>query len=261
KITDVSKNLVAGGGFSDIWLGKLDGESVAIKRLRSFSVAAKSKIKPKLFQRVWREYMIWSSLSHPNILPFLGYSNIFSESQNASCEVPALISPWMSNGTLLQYLEENLKPNPDKLLMLVEIANGIKYLHSNNIVHGDIRAGNILVSEDGTPYITDFGLSRLLKESGLGLTTSSNAAGSLRWMAPELLRGSLTKVNKESDVWAFGMTILEVISGEHPFSEIKIDAAVFGQLINGTLPRKPSELTEPVWKICHDCWMLDPACR
>ncbi|KIJ47194.1 hypothetical protein M422DRAFT_89317, partial [Sphaerobolus stellatus SS14] len=144
---------------------------------------------------------------------------------------------------------------------LEQIANGIEYLHSNNIVHGDIHAGNILVSEDGKPYIPDFGLWRLLKESGLGLTTSSNTAGSLRWMAPELLRGDLTKVNKESDVWAFGMTILEVMSGEHPFSEIKIDAAVFGQLINGTLPRKPLELTDPVWKICHNCWILDPACR
>ncbi|KIJ27044.1 hypothetical protein M422DRAFT_128068, partial [Sphaerobolus stellatus SS14] len=205
-----------------------------------------------------REYRVWASLSHPNILPFLGYSGVFS--QTALCEVPALISPWMKNGILPQYMEGN-QDQIDKIFMLLQIANGVEYLHQNNVVHGDIRAGNILVSEDGTPCITDFGLSRLLKESELGLTTSSNAAGSLRWMAPELLQGGLTKVSKESDVWAFGMTILEVMSGEHPFSEVKVDAAVFGQLIKGTLPSKPSELTEPVWKICHDCWMLDPACR
>ncbi|KIJ47197.1 hypothetical protein M422DRAFT_130463, partial [Sphaerobolus stellatus SS14] len=148
-------------------------------------------------QRFWREYRIWANLSHPNILPFLGYSNTFS--QTALCEVPALVSPWMKNGTLSQYLEGN-RDQIDKLFMLSEIAHGIEYLHQNNIVHGDIRAGNVLVSEAGTPCITDFGLSRLLKESGL--TTSSDVAGSLRWMAPELLRNE--KVTNASDVWAFG---------------------------------------------------------
>ncbi|KIJ27050.1 hypothetical protein M422DRAFT_191484, partial [Sphaerobolus stellatus SS14] len=140
-------------------------------------------------------------LSHPNILPFLGYSN--SLSQTALCGIPALICPWMRNGSLSQYLEEN-PDQIDKLFMLLQIANGLEYLHKNDIVLGDIRAGNILVSEDGTPCITDFGLSRLLKESGL--TTSSAVAGSLRWMAPELLQNE--KVTNASDIWAFGMMII-----------------------------------------------------
>ncbi|KIJ50735.1 hypothetical protein M422DRAFT_159283, partial [Sphaerobolus stellatus SS14] len=65
------------------------------------------------------------------------------------------------------------------------IAKGISYLHENNIIHGDIRGVNILVFEDGTSHVTDFGLSRILKESISGLTTS-NFAGCTRWMAPEL---------------------------------------------------------------------------
>ncbi|KIJ27061.1 hypothetical protein M422DRAFT_138631, partial [Sphaerobolus stellatus SS14] len=179
-----------------------------------------------------REYQIWASLSHPNILPFLGYSN--SLSQTSLCGIPAIISPWMRNGTLSQYLEEN-PDQIDKLFMLLQIANGLEYLHKNDIVHGDIRAGNILVSEDGTLCITDFGLSQLLKESGL--TTPSNAAGFLRWMAPELLASQ--KVTNASDVWAFGMMIIEVISGRLPFFGIS-DPAVMVGLVDGKVPSKPS---------------------
>ena len=65
--------------------------------------------------------------------------------------------------------------------------------------------GNILVSDSGVPCLTDFGLSRSLGDA-IGMTTSSDAAGSLRWMAPEIFR--YDKVGKVSDVWAYGMTVL-----------------------------------------------------
>ncbi|KIJ47193.1 hypothetical protein M422DRAFT_778154 [Sphaerobolus stellatus SS14] len=252
-LSEFSENAVTGGGYSDVWTGYFNGKLVAIKVPRRFNSLGVSLTKEKLFRRFWREYRVWASLSHPNILPFLGYSITFS--QTALCEVPALISPWMRNGTLSHYLEWN-GDQIDKLFMLLQIANGLEYIHQSNIVHGDIRAGNILVSEDGTPCITDFGLSRLLKKSGL--TTSSDVVGSLRWMAPELLQNQ--KVTNASDVWAFGMMMIEVISGRLPFYGIS-NPAVVVELMSGKIPSKPSELTESVWMVCHDCWVHDPTSR
>ncbi|KIJ27057.1 hypothetical protein M422DRAFT_191487, partial [Sphaerobolus stellatus SS14] len=192
-------------------------------------------------------------LSHPNILPFLGYSKTFSE--NPSFDIPALISPCMSNSTLPQYLGR--KPGENKLL-IGRIAKGISYLHENNIIQGNIRGIyhkcrtfantllkiikiNILVSKDGTPCITDFGLSRILKETISGLKTS-NFTGCTRWMVPELFHEY--KITKESDVWAFGMTILEVIYGQPPFYEVEKDLVVFSRLTNGRLPVRPLELAD-----------------
>ncbi|KIJ24293.1 hypothetical protein M422DRAFT_184590, partial [Sphaerobolus stellatus SS14] len=156
-----------------------------------------------------REYLISASLSHFNVLPFLGYSNSFPPGN--LFEVPALISPWMRNGTLLRYLGSNPDHNKPPwfvfqlvdmhLQCLLGVANDINYLHQHNVVHGDIRAVcKILVSEEGFPCITDFRLPRTIRESEIGLTTMSEAAGSLRWMAPELLQGNQTKVNKANDV-------------------------------------------------------------
>ncbi|KIJ47196.1 hypothetical protein M422DRAFT_249048 [Sphaerobolus stellatus SS14] len=71
-------------------------------------------------------------------------------------------------------------------------------------------------------------------------------------MAPELFHEY--KVTKESDVWPFGMTILEVISGQPPFYEVEKDLIVFSRLTNGRLPDRPPELTDQIWTICGTCW-------
>ncbi|KAF8517248.1 kinase-like domain-containing protein, partial [Hysterangium stoloniferum] len=150
-----------------------------------------------------REYLAWSSLSHPNILKCLGYSYDFTPA--TTFQLPALISPWMSHGTLLSYIASN--PKSDRIHLIKGISSALVFLHRRNplIVHGDIRAGNILVSDEGVPCLTDFGLSRFVDDV-TRLTTSSNVGGSLRWMAPELLHNG--KPSRQSDVWAFGMTML-----------------------------------------------------
>ncbi|KAF8501227.1 kinase-like domain-containing protein, partial [Hysterangium stoloniferum] len=77
--------------------------------------------------------------------------------------------------------------------------------HEPSIIHGDVRGGNVLISDQGIPCLTDFGLSRILGDT-VGITTSSSTTGSLRWMSRELLENE--KVNEQSDVWAFGMTVI-----------------------------------------------------
>jgi serine/threonine protein kinase len=71
-----------------------------------------------------------------------------------------------------------------------------------------ITKENIFVSNSGTLRIGDFGLSRMMSEEEVWLTKASHAAGTFRWMAPELLDGSVRRVTKESDIYAFGMTAL-----------------------------------------------------
>ncbi|KIJ55192.1 hypothetical protein M422DRAFT_219746 [Sphaerobolus stellatus SS14] len=264
KITDISNRAMAGGGYSDIWTGKLNEKLVAVKMMREFSVPVNLGARNKLFRRIWREYMTWAKLSHPNILPFLGYTHDFT--QDSTFKLPALVSPWMGNGTLATYIVNN--PQVNRSSLILGVGRALEYLHAHGIVHGDLRAGNVLVSEDGKPFVTDFGLSRILSETFFGLTTTTQAAGSLRWMAPELLYNAEVdedqpptqqKVCKASDVWAYGMTMLEVLSKKNPYGEIQIDGAVFGMIIQGKLPNRPSltsapELTDDVWNICLACW-------
>ncbi|KIJ29006.1 hypothetical protein M422DRAFT_189057, partial [Sphaerobolus stellatus SS14] len=203
-----------------------------------------------------REYVIWQALRHPNILPLLEFLNNFME--DTLPDVPALVSPWMGKGTLVNYLEHH--PQESKIDMLLEVAKGLNYLHSQNIVHGDIRGGNILVSTEGIPCLTDFGLSRLLNKTR-GLTTTSELAGSVRWMAPELLLNMTDQKPKmSSDIWAFGMTILEIMTGTRPFAKIGPDPAVFRAIMVGMLPERP-EISEEIWQLCSLCWTHEATSR
>ncbi|KAF8515358.1 kinase-like protein, partial [Hysterangium stoloniferum] len=208
-----------------------------------------------------REYLVWSSMSHPNILQCLGYLYDFGpESQH---ELPALISPWMSNGTVMSYIK--CWPAVDRLPLIFGIADGLAFLHDHNpsIIHGDVRGGNILVSDQGIPCLSDFGLSRILGDS-VGLTTSSDVGGSLRWMSPELFQDK--KIDEQSDVWAFGMTVIEILTQRRPYAEILLYPAAMYKIIKGEIPQRPDRttapgLTEKLWSVCRQCWDSNPKKR
>lgn len=93
---------------------------------------------------------------------------------------------------------------------IIGIAEGLKYLHDEGVIHSDIKADNILISNDGAPRICDFGISRMLAVSQtLNSSTTGHTRGSVRWMAIELLNiDDQTPAHTiETDIWAFGMTV------------------------------------------------------
>ncbi|KAK0223864.1 kinase-like domain-containing protein, partial [Armillaria fumosa] len=156
------------------------------------------------------EARIWSTLSHPNILPFFG--------ANADLFAPytCLASPWMSNGNIISFLEQN--PYHDRLKSITEIADGLKYLHNLDpiIIHSDIRGANIILTDDFTCCLANFGTSFAVeKVDAFPLTKTQKLQSpnpSLRWMAPELIRsGEQTQLQAASrDVYSFGCMMIEV---------------------------------------------------
>ncbi|EJD03396.1 kinase-like protein, partial [Fomitiporia mediterranea MF3/22] len=142
-----------------------------------------------------KELYIWSRLSHENVLPLQGFA--------LDKGFPIVISEWMANGTLREYLKKH--PGCSVEDMILGITNGVDYLHKQNVVHSDLKADNVLINRDGHPVICDFGISRMVSATAaFAATTSGGFKGSVRWMARELiLNGHHTR---ESDVWAFGMT-------------------------------------------------------
>ncbi|KAG8960975.1 Eukaryotic translation initiation factor 2 alpha kinase 4 [Tulasnella sp. 408] len=96
------------------------------------------------------------------------------------------------------------------------MAEGLEYLHSNNVIHGDIHKGNVLANRDETgsihPVYIDFGLSKILEDSSgqTVITSSIRQKGYMRYMAPELLRYIHPPRHKASDIYALGLLLLEV---------------------------------------------------
>ncbi|KAK0471653.1 kinase-like domain-containing protein, partial [Armillaria novae-zelandiae] len=182
-----------------------------------------------------QEAFIWRQLRHPNVLPFLGVS------QELFAPRYCLISPWMVNGNIMSYLEAH--HDHDRLMLLVQVAEGMKYLHSQKpfIVHADIRGANILVMDDLRCCLADFGLS-LLAESQTLDTTSRMSKGSTRWLAPEYINPDAvidrTYITVR-DVYAYGCTVVEIYTGKPPFSDVKSEPAVMLAVISGRRPLRP----------------------
>jgi len=111
---------------------------------------------------------------------------------------------------------------------LAQVARGLNYLHSVDIIHGDLKCANVLVNGEGIAQLADFGLSTVGDATIATVSSISNSAGNPRWLAPELMfpdkfNGS-GRSTRESDVYAFGMTALELFTGKAPFFELPLAA-------------------------------------
>ncbi|KAL4069147.1 kinase-like domain-containing protein, partial [Scleroderma citrinum] len=212
-------------------------------------------------QKVLREAHVWSKLDHANVLPFIGITSDFEVSIS-------LVSKWMASGDAHQYVQdETIDPRP----LVVCIARGLHYLHNypqGPIVHGDLKGANVLISDEGHALISDFGYTHLTNSS-FDMTVSVPCGGTINWMAPEVLKPPEQKdpcLTVESDVWAFGMTILELFTRKAPFSYLKNIGTIVYQIVNAP-PDRPRDdstcyrMTYDWWAVCSDCWKSDPASR
>lgn len=145
------------------------------------------------------------------------------------------------------------------------VGEGLRHLHSCEIVHGDLKAENVLVDEDGVPRICDFGMATIVERELPNPITSSLKRGSYRWMAPERISPRDFSVSSEaartfaSDIYSLGMTIYEIMSGGYPFpkdSDLKVMALIMG----GERPTHPGleaerrGLGEQLWRFVELCW-------
>jgi len=263
------------GGFSDVYEGKLEGRSgkVAIKifrdpgvsdrqtEVRSGSVPTNSGDKTR--KRFYRECGVWCQLTHRNVQPFLGVS--FDWSLDS---FPAIISPFCEFGNAFDYLLHH--PEANRKNIIVGTAAGLQYLHSRNVIHGDLKARNVLIDDQGIARVCDFGRSKVLKQTGYTTDLSTTAY----YIAPELMmaesgqRDSATAssgkpfaacLSKASDVYAFGMVTLELLTSQpawHGFEAVNVIVLV----AKGQRPSR--RWYEPVgdirWAFLEECWASNP---
>ncbi|KAG9090951.1 hypothetical protein FS749_000169 [Ceratobasidium sp. UAMH 11750] len=222
------------GGFGDIYQGVLNphGEKVAIKCSR-YTPPSTDEARESL-KEFSRELYIWWKLRHENVIKLHGFAQFHGR--------VGMVSPWMANGNVMEYI--GARPSVNRYCLCSQVANGLEYLHAQNIIHGDLKGVNVLVANDGAAKIADFGTGVLQGGSIRFTSTSGTSCISTRWAAPEILRGSPRST--QADVYALAMTILEIITGRVPFHEICSDLSVIIAVVQlDELPPRPPEFIEP----------------
>ncbi|KAF8671487.1 kinase-like protein [Rhizoctonia solani] len=236
------------GGSGDIYYGKLlDSTTICVKVPRIVEDASQMEMKDLYASR---EIHTWSKCNHPNILPLLGLA-IFRNRL-------AIVSPWMQNGTLPDFLKKN--PNADRFQLCTQICDGVAYLHNINIVHGDLKGENVLISDNGTALLTDFGSADLTGRTITFTHVFDKCGWTMRWGAPEIVQ-EMVPLNKAGDIYALGMTILEAVTGEPPFTGKNEIAVMLAVCFNKEIPTRPlaqipvnNEHGNRLWDLLSICW-------
>ncbi|KAF9646803.1 kinase-like protein [Thelephora ganbajun] len=238
------------GGYADVWKGEHRGRPVAVKALRVYSTSDFDKIT----SRFCKEVVTWKTLHHPNVLPLLGVTmgkNHF-----------AMASEWMVNGNINEFIRANRDTNRFELLK--GVVRGLIYMHGQAMIHGDLKGANILIDKNYHARLADFGLLTVVSDPTNPTTSGSSAkGGTTRWMSPELLDPDQfgikdSRATKESDCYALGMVVYEVLSGRAPFTPLK-DIIVMRKVIEGDRPERPDGpegtwFTDDLWRTLNLCW-------
>ncbi|KAF9645415.1 kinase-like protein [Thelephora ganbajun] len=243
-LLDISTDPFAWGGCGDVYRGTLNGSRVCVKRVRIYT-----KYGPQKFAKAFcKEAVMWKRLAHSNIIPLLGVTITPFQ----------LISDWMPGGDLPEYIKDN--SDADLIGLLSDIAKGLCYLHSCNVIHGDLKGPNILVDNSGHARVADFGFAMVTQNLDSMPSASHHNGHTPRWTAPEVLNeGPHTK---EADVFSFAMVMIEVFTGAIPFSDNPSLVATLS-ITQGKRPSRPTHptFTENLWKLMQRCWDHDPHSR
>ncbi|XP_028389150.1 interleukin-1 receptor-associated kinase 4 [Phyllostomus discolor] len=212
----VGGNKMGEGGFGVVYKGYVNNRTVAVKRLAAVVDISTEELRQQFDQ----EIKVMAKCQHENLVELLG----FSSDGDDLC----LVYVYMPNGSLLDRLSCLNDTPPLSWHMRCRIAqgaaDGISFLHENHQIHRDIKSANILLDEDFTAKISDFGLARASEKFSQTVMTS-RIVGTTAYMAPEALRGEITP---KSDIYSFGVVLLEIITGlpavdEHREPQLLLD--------------------------------------
>ncbi|XP_057453314.1 uncharacterized protein LOC130745183 isoform X2 [Lotus japonicus] len=245
------------GTFGTVYHGKWRGTDVAIKRIKKSCFTGRSSEQERLTVEFWREADILSKLHHPNVVAFYGVV------QDGPGGTMATVTEFMVDGSLRHVLlrKDRYLDRRKRLIIAMDAAFGMEYLHSKNIVHFDLKCDNLLVNlkDPLRPIckVGDFGLSKIKRNT----LVTGGVRGTLPWMAPELLNGTSNKVSEKVDVFSFGIVLWEILTGEEPYANMHYGAIIGGIVNNILRPTIPSECDLEWRTLMEECWAPNPIAR
>ncbi|ONK81320.1 uncharacterized protein A4U43_C01F27780 [Asparagus officinalis] len=238
-------NKFAAGRHSRIYHGVYREREVAVKLISQPEEDA--TLAALLEQQFNSEVALLLRLRHPNIIRFV-----------AACKKPpvfCIITEYMEGGSLRKYLhkqEPHSLPLKLVLKLSLEIAHGMAYLHSEGILHRDLKSENILLGEDLSVKLADFGISCLESQCGSGKGFTST----YRWMAPEMIKEK--HHTRKVDVYSFGIVLWELLTALIPFHDMTPEQAAFSVAQKNARPPLPASCPKAFTHLINLCWSTNP---
>ncbi|RDY11213.1 Serine/threonine-protein kinase HT1, partial [Mucuna pruriens] len=286
----IIKTVIARGTFGTVHRGIYDGQDVAgiditgqCETGKIFQVTTHIKDRTSLKMLDWgeeghrteaeiaalrsaftQEVAVWHKLEHPNVTKFIGATMGSSELQiqtdNGLISMPSniccVVVEYLAGGTLKSFLIKNRRRKlafKVVIQLALDLARGLSYLHSQKVVHRDVKTENMLLDKTRTVKIADFGVARVEASNPNDMTGET---GTLGYMAPEVLNGN--PYNRKCDVYSFGICLWEIYCCDMPYPDLsfsEITSAVVRQNLRPEMPRCcPNSLAN----VMKRCWDANP---
>lgn len=233
------EKMIGYGGMGEVYKGTDTNFSqpVAIKLLKPEIVHE----DPNILERFEREGEALRRLNHPNIVKMLA-----SVEENGK---HYLVMEYVSGGSLQQLLREQPQLPVKRVLEIsLDLADALTRAHRLKIIHRDLKPANVLLAEDGTPRLTDFGVARL--DDRTRMTVTGSLVGTYAYLSPEACSAEL--LDERTDIWAFGIIMYEMLAGKRPFDSEQ-PAAIILKIMTEPIPDlqaiRPDVPAEFIWLI------------
>jgi serine/threonine-protein kinase len=222
---------------------------VALKMLLAGAYA-----RPEELARFHREAAAVAALRHPNIVQVHDAGEITGR--------PYFTMEYVEGGTLARSLAAGQQPPHRSAELVATLASAVQFAQQSGFIHRDLKPSNILLTADGTPRITDFGLVRSI-EAGRDFTPSGACVGTPSYMAPEQALGDASAVGPAVDIYALGAVLYEMLTGRPPF-----DGRTLGEIVGKVIAEEPTppsrsnpRVPRDLETICLKCLQKTPARR
>jgi hypothetical protein len=228
------------------------GKIIAIKKIPFTNRATKESLSD-----LEKELTLLQKLKHKNIVEYIGHEQIENDLY--------IYLEYVSGGNIRWILTKyGALPEQTIKVYAKQILTGLEFLHSQRVIHKDIKGSNILVDAEGTVKLADFGCAGELEKtlSEIENIISETLKGSVPWMAPEVVQES--GYRRRSDIWSFGCTILEMATGKLPWSEKNIDNQVtlLMKIATGNeIPLIPDTISKDLDSFIRCCLQRDANAR
>lgn len=242
-------SMIGRGGMGEVYRVRDTrlGRDVALKLLRDTQAS-----DPDWRARFEREARALASLNHPNIAAIYGLEETSAQAGRAS--TTGIVMELVDGGTLADRLQRGPLPLDEALTLAGQIADALDAAHQNGIIHRDLKPANVKITPAGTVKLLDFGLAKFLADPAHDTVTLSAVTaravvmGTPAYMAPEQAEGK--SLDRRADVWAFGVLLYEMVTGERPFRGESLQetlAAVLGADVQWT---KVPPALQPLLRAC-----------
>ena len=225
------ETLLGQGGYGVVYRAR---QSAVLREVAIKVILPKYANSPEFIRRFESEAQVVARLEHPHIVPLYDY---WREPDSAF-----LVMRYLRGGSLRDRIDKHgILDTEAAGKVLEQVGSALTFAHRNGVIHRDIKADNILLDEDGNAYLGDFGIA--MKVGTETSIAQGDIVGTPAYLAPEQIRGG--EVGPQSDVYAFGIMLYEMLTGSRPFAELTLATLVYKHL-NEPLPMiDPEELSLP----------------